>query len=271
MPDCKQQVFVTVIDVKGSAPREVGATMMIYDNQEQMGTIGGGALEWQATNHAMVMLADHRTCTRQEKEFILGPDLEQCCGGVVRLSFEVLGRKEYLQLPDNSSNRQNLMLFGAGHVGKALVRAIAEHDFNLDWIDNRKEVFPDQIPENTRVVLASKPAKVLADIPDSTFVLIMTHCHKLDYDIVKAALQNTRTGFVGLIGSGTKKARFVNRLAADGLNSKQISRLVCPIGVTGIYSKKPAAIAAAVLAQLLIEIELVKTGKNTVRLRQNRA
>ncbi len=275
MSDWQSRVLVTVIDVKGSAPREVGAYMIILQDGSQTGTIGGGALEWQATRHAQSLLASNAGYLRQEKELILGPDLEQCCGGVVRLSFERLTSAEKDQLPDTLPDtlpdRQNLVLFGAGHVGKALVAALADHDFNVIWVDGRTEIFPASVPDNIHVHAAKEPLEALDKITDNTIVLIMSHCHKLDYTIASAALQNLHVAFVGLIGSTTKKARFVKRFAADGLTLDQISRLVCPVGITEIRSKKPAAIAVSIVAQLLIEKELVKTGKNTVLLRQNRA
>ena len=275
MSDWQSRVLVTIIDVKGSAPREVGAHMTIFQDGSQTGTIGGGALEWQATRHAQSLLANNAGYLRQEKELILGPDLEQCCGGVVRLSFEFFTAAEKDQLsdtlPDALPDRQNLVLFGAGHVGKALVAALADHEFNVAWVDSRAEIFPALIPDNIQVRTAKAPLKALDEITDNTIVLIMSHCHKLDYAISSAALQNPYVSFVGLIGSMTKKARFVKRFAADGLTLDQISRLVCPVGITEIQSKKPAAIAVSILAQLLIEKDLVKTGKNTVLLRQNRA
>jgi len=271
MSDWQSRVLVTIIDVKGSAPREVGAHMTILQDGSQTGTIGGGALEWQATRHAQSLLANNAGYLRQEKELILGPDLEQCCGGVVRLSFELFTSVEKNQLPDTLPDRQNLVLFGAGHVGKALVAALADHDFNVIWVDGRTEIFPASTPDNVQVCAVKEPLKALDKITDNTIVLIMSHCHKLDYAIASAALQNLHVAFVGLIGSATKKARFVKRFAADGLTLDQISRLVCPVGIAEISSKNPAAIAVSILAQLLIEKELVKTGKNTVLLRQNRA
>ncbi len=274
MSEKQLQVLVTIIDVKGSAPREAGASMIIKPDGKQTGTVGGGALEWQATRHARFLLDGQTGPFRQEKEIILGPDLEQCCGGVVRLSYELMAKGENGHLTAsrlNGSAGQKLVLFGAGHVGKAIVKALAELEFDVDWIDNRAQMFPAQIPNNVQARLVSEPASVAEEIIDDTFVLIMTHCHKLDYDIARTALQSPHTNFVGLIGSATKKARFVKRFAADGLAIDRISRLVCPIGVAGIHSKKPAAIAASVVAQLLGESELMKTGKNTVLLRQNRA
>ena len=271
MSDWPSRVVVTLINVKGSAPREVGASMTVFQNAPQTGTIGGGALEWQASLHAQSLLADNVRFFRQEKEMILGPDLEQCCGGVVRLSFELFTAAEKEQLFEGVSDHQDVLLFGAGHVGKALVAALADHDFKVTWVDSRPEIFPAKTPANVQIHPVNEPVRALDTIAEGTFVLIMSHCHKLDYTIASAALQNPYVSFVGLIGSTTKKARFVKRFAVDGLTLDQISRLVCPVGITEIRSKKPAVIAVAILAQLLIERELVKTGKNTVLLRQNRA
>jgi len=270
-------ILLTITDVKGSAPRETGASMIVTSTGAQTGTIGGGALEWQATRQAQDLLAKNESYLRQEQELILGPDLEQCCGGVVRLSFELFTKTEKEQInakvqqSAHIEKKQKLMLFGAGHVGKAVVRALVDHDFAIRWIDTREKMFPAQTPGNTQICLTGQPEKLINDVPQNTFVLIMTHSHDFDFNIASAALQNQNISFVGLIGSATKKARFVKRFAADGLTLDQISRLTCPIGINDINSKTPQAIAASVTAQLLIETELVKTARNNVYLQQNRA
>ena len=267
-------VLITITAVKGSAPRETGAAMVIYSNGSQTGTIGGGALEWQATRQAQDLLAKNDSYLWQEKELILGPDLEQCCGGVVRLSFELFTIAEKKQVMakaqrfEQMEKPQNLIIFGAGHIGKALIQALSPHGFDVLWVDSRDKIFPSHMPENVRTCHTDEPVEALSGQAPETFVLIMTHSHDVDFQIACKALQTPEIGFAGLIGSATKKARFVRRFAEQGLSLDQIARLTCPVGIAGITSKTPQAIAASVTAQLLIETELVKTGKKNVCLQQ---
>ena len=119
------------------------------------------------------------------------------------------------------------------------------------WIDPREDAFPSIVPGDVRVVVTETPAAELNAVPDGAFVLVMSHSHALDFDVVLAALQARRFDYVGLIGSASKKARFRSRLRQAGLGDDDIERLVCPIGINGIASKQPAAIAASVVADLL--------------------
>jgi xanthine dehydrogenase accessory factor len=143
-------------------------------------------------------------------------------------------------------------LFGAGHVGRALSLALAPLPFAVRWIDSRREAFPAHAPANVALVFAPEPAAELAGAPDGALIVVMTHSHALDLEIVAAALRPERFGFVGLIGSSTKRARFLSQMRAAGLAQATLGRLVCPIGVPGLASKDPAVIAASTAAQLLI-------------------
>ena len=145
-----------------------------------------------------------------------------------------------------------VLLFGAGHVGRALVLALAPLPFAVRWIDSRPDAFPVHAPSNALRVRAENPVAELAGAPDDALALVMTHSHGLDFDIVLAALAPRRLRYVGLIGSQTKRARFVSRLRAAGLDEEALGALVCPIGVAGIEGKAPAVIAAATAAQLLM-------------------
>jgi xanthine dehydrogenase accessory factor len=157
-----------------------------------------------------------------------------------------------------------LYLFGAGHVGRALVLALAPLPFEVTWIDPRREAFPAATPANVRSVHQPDPAAALAGAPADAFVLVMTHSHPLDLELVHAALAAGRFAYVGLIGSATKRARFRKRLKDLRLSAESVSRLVCPIGLPGITSKAPAAIAASVVADLLIRHEAVRECKEPV-------
>jgi xanthine dehydrogenase accessory factor len=147
-----------------------------------------------------------------------------------------------------------IYLFGAGHVG----RALAPLPFAVRWIDSRREAFPAHAPANVALIHAVSPVEELARAPDGALIVVMTHSHALDLDIVVAALGAKRFGFVGLIGSPTKRARFLSQMRAAGLSTSCLARLVCPIGAPGVESKEPAVIAAMTAAQLLIESEKLR-------------
>ena len=153
-----------------------------------------------------------------------------------------------------------LLLFGGGHVGRALVTALQPLPFAIRWIDDRPEAFDGAKDFNAHCVVSALPESELSDARAGSFVLVMTHSHALDLALVTAALPDDRFPYVGLIGSATKRALFERRLAEFGVASAAISRLVCPIGVPGISGKSPAVIAAAVAAELLIERERAKSG-----------
>lgn len=157
---------------------------------------------------------------------------------------------------------RDLLLFGAGHVGRALALALAPLPFAVRWIDGRAESFPDLPFANLRRVVSDRPRDELAAAPAGAFVLIMTHDHGLDLDIVDAALRLGRFPYIGVIGSATKRARFEHRLLALGHDEATARSFVCPIGVPGISSKEPAAIAASVTAELLIEDQKFRTGNS---------
>ena len=148
-------------------------------------------------------------------------------------------------------NRRPVLLFGAGHVGRALVLTLAPLPLQVTWIDSRPEAFPGRLPGNVRAVVSSSPVTELATAPDGSFVLVMTHSHGLDLEITHAALADGRFPYVGLIGSATKRARFARQMREAGLAEQRIASLVCPIGVPGIGGKAPAVIAAATAAELL--------------------
>jgi xanthine dehydrogenase accessory factor len=228
-------VLVTVLAAKGSTPREAGAKMVVSADG-LAGTIGGGNLEHQCEAAARGLLADGAEGP-STRDFPLGPALGQCCGGHVTMLFEVL-RPPRLQIG----------LFGAGHVGKALVKLLADLPCRVSWIDPRPEALPAVLPPNVSPVHIAEPARAVAALPSGSLVLVMTHDHALDFDIVAAALSRPDLLAVGLIGSATKRARFAGRLARQGLG---LDRLICPIGLPGIEGKEPAVVAVSVAAQIL--------------------
>ncbi|MGH7076439.1 MAG: xanthine dehydrogenase accessory protein XdhC, partial [Stellaceae bacterium] len=204
-------------------------------------TIGGGHLELKAIELARDLLgAASLSAPPFIQRFALGPSLGQCCGGEAILLIEPV-------LPPAFE----IAIFGAGHVGKALVRLLAELPCRVTWIDPREDMFPEDIPANVTTLVADEPTDEIATLPQGAFVLIMTHSHPLDERIVAAALKREDFRYVGLIGSATKRARFLKRLKARGLGDADLRRLTSPIGIAGVGGKHPAEIAIAVAAQLL--------------------
>ena len=162
-------------------------------------------------------------------------------------------------------DRRRLVLFGAGHVGRALVLALAPLPFAVTWVDPRPDAFPAHVPANVALRQTGELAEALADMPAGTFVAVMSHSHQLDLALVHAALADERFAYVGLIGSRTKRARFEKRLAEAGVAPARIAELVCPIGVGGIRSKAPAVIAAATVAELLIRDEALRAAAQSMQ------
>jgi len=155
-------------------------------------------------------------------------------------------------------NRTTILLFGAGHIGRALTLALAPLPFHVRWIDNRDGAFPELIPQNVTAIRSADMDSEIHLAPSDALVLIMTHSHALDLAIVASALARDDLPFVGLIGSDTKRARFTKRLSEMGLGQAAAARLVSPIGLPAISGKEPAVIAASVAADLLIRRELLQ-------------
>lgn len=307
-------VLVTVAGIRGSAPRELGAKMIVTST-ETIGTIGGGQLEHQCTRVAVGLLREKQLLLRS---FPLGASMGQCCGGVVEILFEPLsdglpawlrdlrtlhGQREPAvvvtrisrSLPakfvvtdsgvfggeeddtlsrlvskarsilagDRKPQRNvqeffepavvpdlNIAVFGAGHVGAAVVKTLALLDCNIRWVDSRRNIFR-QVPANVRAIEASEPALEVAAMPPGSFYLVMTHSHALDFAICDRILHRADARYCGLIGSRSKRRRFEKRYRQQGMSQALINSLVCPIGVDGISGKKPAEIAVATAAEIL--------------------
>ncbi|OYU49664.1 MAG: xanthine dehydrogenase accessory protein XdhC [Rhizobiales bacterium PAR1] len=289
--------LITLASVEGSSPRETGTRMLLIDGGGYSGTIGGGALEWQALAFAQSLLAEAPDGKGVFRSFSLGPDLGQCCGGRVQVLFEALsvadrtwvtplaiaetlgpfatrGHRDARSIfprevaearpslaltfagdttliERHGEPRTPLLLFGAGHVGRALVLALAPLPFAVRWIDTRPDAFPGVQPANVMPILARDPLAELATALPGTLLLAMTHSHALDFDLIAAGLANPAVTLVGVIGSATKRARFASRLSALGLSPNTIDRMICPIGLPALRDKAPAVIAAGIVVQLL--------------------
>jgi xanthine dehydrogenase accessory factor len=291
--------LVSVVGAAGSVPRESGARIVLQPDGGFFGTIGGGQLEYAAIAAARTALAAGRG-KAEFRDWPLGPNLGQCCGGMVKTLTETFdasdlpavrrleaaeqagafatasrldddGRIARSLLPPDAAAAQRdasfatmafhekfgeattpVLLFGAGHVGRAVVLALAPLPFGVRWIDGRADQFPQYIPQNVVTVCTNAADRELATAPRDAMIVVMTHSHALDFDITVAALQQGTFDFIGLIGSETKRARFTSLARQMGVAAGEIDRLVCPIGLSEIKGKEPAVIAAALAAQLLM-------------------
>lgn len=246
-------ILVNVETTQGSAPREAGAWMAVFA-ADVVGTIGGGHLEFQAIAEARRRLSG--VAGDAVQQYALGPSLGQCCGGVVRLRYERVGATDIPVLQQRLAPRlAPLALFGGGHVGKALVNALAPLPFAITWFDSRDEIFPPQVPVNVACEHSDPVHAAVPQLAPQSRVLIMSFSHAEDLDIVAACLRRLRERndlpYVGLIGSKTKWATFRHRLQERGFDAGELARVTCPIGLPGITGKEPEVIAASVAAQLL--------------------
>lgn len=257
----QRAMLITVTDSKGSTPRDAG-TRMLVSADELFGTIGGGHLEWQAIELARQALQE---CGELEaapwsRTFALGPTLGQCCGGVVTLQFAPLNEAAMRGWP--VSQGLHIELHGAGHVGQAIIKLLADLDFSVRWIDTRDSGdaacgLPDEatlqrLPAHINWLPSDCPEAEVADAPAGAIHLVLTHRHDLDLRIIEAVLRRGDSLFAGLIGSQTKRAKFLHRLEDKGLSPSQLAHMRCPIGLSGIQGKAPAVIAVGVVAQLLM-------------------
>ena len=247
-------VLVTVQDTQGSVPREAGAWMAVFADAV-VGTIGGGHLEHDAIGRARALLAGQ--AGDFDARYPLGPSLGQCCGGVVHLHFEKIGRAEGTALVRRlQAHLAPLALFGGGHVGRALVQVLARLPFAVTWIDSRDEIFPADVPDNVQCEHSDPVQAAVADLAPHSRVLVMSFSHAEDLDIIAACLKRLRDhgdlAYVGLIGSKTKWATFRHRLEERGFRKQELAQITCPIGIPGVAGKEPEVIAVAVAAQLLL-------------------
>ena len=239
---------VLVAKARGSVPREAGTRMLVACD-EVLGTIGGGHLELQAIEEAHGLM--RRGHGAIERHIALGPALGQCCGGVLDLRTTLLADDDPAAWPA-ATPRFTLQLYGAGHVGRAIVRLLASVPCRVQWIDERESEFPDEpLPPHIERVCVEPVEAEVAIASIGALFLVLTHSHELDLRIVQAILQRGDFSLLGLIGSKSKRARFEARLRERGFDQALLDRITCPIGLPGIAGKEPEVIALAVVAQLL--------------------
>ena len=246
----RSAVVVEVTAARGSVPRAAGTRMLVAADEVQ-GTIGGGHLELKAIADARAMLVRGGSAGVQEQQIALGPTLGQCCGGALTLTFTPLQQAAPETWP-SPEPRFSLQLYGAGHVGRAIVRLLSGIACRVQWIDERESEFPaEPLPPHVERICVEPVEAEVRSAPAGACYLVLTHSHDLDMAITQAVLQRGDFAFFGLIGSRTKRARFEHRLRDRGFGAALIDRMVCPIGWPGIEGKEPEVIAVAVVAQLL--------------------
>lgn len=231
-------VLVTIIEEQGSTPRNAGSKMVVSATQ-LYDTIGGGHLEYKAMHIAREMLANGRQGTHLER-FSLGASLGQCCGGVTVLLFEPMGQVQ-----------ARIAVFGAGHVGRALVPLLAALPCRVTWIDSREQEFPAQLPDGVRKIVNEEPVDEVDNLPPGSYCIVMTHNHQLDLELTAAILKRNDFTWFGLIGSKTKRVKFEHRLRDRGFDPQVVQRMRCPMGLADVKGKLPIEIAVSVAAEII--------------------
>ncbi|WP_268800365.1 xanthine dehydrogenase accessory protein XdhC [Pseudomonas huanghezhanensis] len=231
-------VLVTIIEERGSTPRNAGSKMVV-SAERLFDTIGGGHLEYKAMEIAREMLATGSQQTRLER-FSLGASLGQCCGGVNVLLFEPMGQPQ-----------AQIAVFGAGHVGRALVPLLASLPCRVRWIDSRQQEFPEHVPQGVTAIVNDEVTEEVDRLPAGSYCIVMTHDHQLDLELTAAILKRGDFTYFGLIGSKTKRAKFEHRLRNRGFDPALVKRMRCPMGLSEVKGKLPIEIAVSIAAEVI--------------------
>lgn len=242
LSDLQQQgescVLVTIIEERGSTPRNAGSKMVISATRTY-DTIGGGHLEYKAMSIARDMLESGKQDTQLQR-FSLGASLGQCCGGATVLLFEPMGQVQ-----------AQIAVFGAGHVARALVPLLASLPCRVRWIDSREQEFPEHIPSGVRKIVTDEPVDEIADLPAGCYCIVMTHNHALDLELSAALLKRNDFTYFGLIGSKTKRVKFEHRLRDRGISPQHLQRMRCPMGLSEVKGKLPVEIAISIAGEII--------------------
>lgn len=231
-------VLVTIIEERGSTPRNAGSKMVVTAERIYE-TIGGGHLEFKAMAIAREMLASGSRDTRLER-FSLGASLGQCCGGATVLLFEPMDQPQ-----------AQIALFGAGHVGRALAPLLASLPCKVHWIDSRESEFPEQVPAGVEKVVNDEVVDEVDALPSGSYFIVMTHNHQLDLELTAAILKRNDFAYFGLIGSRTKRVKFEHRLRERGFASETVQRMRCPMGLAEVKGKLPVEIAISIAGEII--------------------
>jgi xanthine dehydrogenase accessory factor len=244
-------VIVRVTGVRGSAPRGEDALMAVTAGAIA-GTVGGGQLEWMAIARARQMLESGET--QAGLDIPLGPEIGQCCGGRMALSLarldDLLLHQLSLAALMGEEALRKTFVFGAGHTGKALARALEPLPLRTVLIDTRPEAV-EGVAGSFESRCVAMPEEVVRNAPPGSAFVAMTHSHSLDFLIAAEALARGDAAYCGMIGSATKRAVFAGWLAEHDLDRRLAGKLVCPIGGSVVRDKRPEVIAALTAAEIL--------------------
>ena len=247
-------VIAELANVRGSSPRAAG-TFMAIAGDGLVGTIGGGALEYMVIARARQALRDGEE--PEGMDIPLGPEIGQCCGGRVEVSLKVATPAQVEQLLGRlraaESGLPHVFMFGSGHVGKALARALVALPLKVHVIDTRPDELTD-LPEAAEAKAVPMPEAVVRSAPEGSAYVILTHDHALDFMIAAEALKRSDAPYVGMVGSRTKRAKFASWYRAEGGTEEALRRLVLPIGDFGLVDKRPEVIAALAAAEIMVQI-----------------
>jgi xanthine dehydrogenase accessory factor len=225
---------------------------MVVDAHGSAGTIGGGQLEFHCIDLARTLLDTGGP--PQLIDIPLGPQMGQCCGGHVRVAMEpaTAAHLEILKQDEAkaAAGRPQVLIFGAGHTGKALARSLALLPLAVTLVDDREGVF-EGVPQTVACLRLDDPEAALAAAPPRSAFVVLSHSHALDYRLTEAALLRGDAAYVGMIGSGTKRARFEASFRRRHPGSEALARLTCPIGGSDVHDKRPEVIAALTSAELV--------------------
>jgi len=237
-------VLVTVVTTQGSSPRDVGSKMLV-GAQQCWGSVGGGNLEFHLQQKAREMIHGAAPCAGLMK-FNLAASLGQCCGGVVEAYLELYGEV-----------MKEVVVFGAGHVGEELVALMNGLSWKVHWIDSRESFLEgkDGLYSQLKVIHEPEPQDFVEEISPGAAVVILTHSHDLDFQILMHCIKRQDLAYTGLIGSRAKWNRFQKMLLERGFSQERIDQVTCPVGRLKIRSKHPKKVALSIVSQLLETLE----------------
>ena len=252
--NCKTKlVKAKLIFTEGSVPRNKD-TFMFISNSKIFGTIGGGQLEHLIINKARNILKNNKKNYSTKVNIPLGPAIGQCCGGYVQIElikFEDCKDAYNSEKEIYNQSRNDLYIFGAGHIGQEVSKRSVDLDFNVNLIDSRKEYLNTPEEKDIVKIYAKYPWMLIKNLPKNAYYVILTHSHDFDFKIINELLNFNTFIFIGLIGSKTKKRRFDNRFLHLNHDRLLINKIECPVGLSTITSKKPGEIAISIIGRLL--------------------
>ena len=261
----KELALIELITVKGSSPREVGAWMLVSP-QKCLNTIGGGVLEFSMVAEAKKMMKD-RSVDKLSFKSTLNPKFDQCCGGVVSCQISTV-TKNTMKMIENRikneiSNYKSLYLFGAGHVGKSVIKLginlplkITVTDSRLDLVKGLQNQFRDYV-DTIKFNVDAIPERIIKSSPENSAYLVMTHSHATDFSLIEEILSLKKIGYVGMIGSKSKKISLQKYLKRKNISDNTADLVKCPIGRPIKFSgrKSPEVIAALTISDILESLD----------------